>query len=216
MSDEAIRDYVPLPVKTFLDNLAADSPTPGGGSTAALVGAVGASLGHMVAGFALKRAKKQGSGVEQVQHVLDRLERGRKLLAGLIAEDIAAYDLWRQSAKADPNDPEAASKKQAVLAAALSVPSEILATTTACLRDLVALCPSCSKYLWTDLIGAALIAKSAGEAAAWTVYSNLASPDLSEQDRQKVTEQVEQLRSTATKACEKVEQFVREKMFAGK
>jgi len=212
MSETAKKDYLSLPLRVFLDDLAAIAHIPGGGSTAALTGSLGASLGHMVAGYALKRARKQGGDINAIQEMLDRLDRARNLLAGLIAEDIAAYDLWVQSSKIDPNAPDATATKHAALDAAVSVPSEILAVTAACLDDLAALCPDCSKYLWTDLLGAAQICLAAGEAAAWTVYSNLASADLAEDDRKRIADEIEQLRDKTAKACRQVEQFVREKL----
>lgn len=213
MSESTFKDYLALPLRTFVDDLASTSPAPGGGSTAALTGALAAALGHMVAGFALRRATKQGEVTEPIQHMLDRLDRARGALAGLIAEDIAAYDLWRQASKADPNDPATPGRKQTALTAALAVPSQVLALCAACLRDIADLAPLSSRYLWTDLAAAAAIARAAAESAAWTVYANLSSPDLRPEDRDRVQGEIQQLLQSAQESNEDVTRFVQARLF---
>ncbi len=51
-----------MEMKTFLEQLSSDRPTPGGGSASALAGATSASLVAMVAGLSLKRAGQKGMG----------------------------------------------------------------------------------------------------------------------------------------------------------
>lgn len=212
MAESVQKDYLALPLKTFLDDLASVAPTPGGGSTAALTGSLGASLGHMVAGYALKRAQKQNEPTESITHIMSRLERATKLLSGLIAEDIAAYAMYRQVSKLDPNDPGTAQQKQVSLMAALAIPSQILAVSAACLRDMATLAPLSSRYLWTDLAGAAQMSLSAAEAAAWTVYANLSSPELPADEKQRLTEEVKHQQATAAQACKEVVDYVRTKV----
>ncbi len=48
--------YLEKPLYTYLDDLASDRPTPGGGSTAALSGAMGAALACMVARLTVGKA----------------------------------------------------------------------------------------------------------------------------------------------------------------
>ena len=144
-----------------------------------------------------------------------RLERGANLLAGLIAEDIAAYDLWRKASKMDPKDPATAQQKQLALTAALAIPSQILATCAACLRDMAALAPLSSKYLWTDLAGAAHMTLASAEAAAWTVYANLGSPDLAAEEQARVREEVQHQQEEANRACREVIEYVRGRCWLG-
>jgi formiminotetrahydrofolate cyclodeaminase len=212
MTEPTQKDYLALPMKDFLQDLGSGSPTPGGGSAAALAGSIGVNLGHMVACFALKRAQKQGAGIEPIEHIMARLGRGASLLAGLIAEDIAAYDLWRQASRLDPTNPDAAQQKQLALTVALAIPSQILATCAACLRDMADLAPLSSKYLWTDLAGAAQMTLAAAEAAAWTVHANLGSPELSAEEKARIGQEVSHERSEANRACREVVEFVRAKV----
>ncbi len=75
---------------TFLDHLASNAPTPGGGSVAALCGALSAALGSMVANLTLGREKYRD--VEPTIHAaLERSERLRSDFLQLINDDIAAY-----------------------------------------------------------------------------------------------------------------------------
>lgn len=216
MTDPTQKDYLALPLRAFLDDLASTAPTPGGGSTAALTGALGVNLGHMVAGYALKRAQKQNTDTAPITHIMDRLDRAGRLLSGLIAEDIAAYALWREVSKLDPNAPETARQKQLALMAALAIPNQILAVCAACLRDMVTLAPLSSRYLWTDLAGAAHMCQAAAQAAAWTVHANLSSPELSADEKQRLTQEVTHQQDAADKACKEVADYVRAKVIEGK
>ena len=79
-------------VAELLDAFASPDPTPGGGSAAALAGALGASLLAMVAGMPKTKA---GSAADRA--ALDEARRhllaARSTLIGLIERDSAAYDL---------------------------------------------------------------------------------------------------------------------------
>ena len=50
-------DFSTLSLARFLDVLASDAPTPGGGTAAAVGGAMGAALAEMVAAITLSRPK---------------------------------------------------------------------------------------------------------------------------------------------------------------
>ncbi|MEN8172808.1 MAG: glutamate formimidoyltransferase [Chloroflexota bacterium] len=74
-----------------LDDLASESPTPGGGSAAAHAGAMGAALVAMVARLSI--GKKKYADVEgEMQAVLSEAESLRADLSAAVAEDAAAFD----------------------------------------------------------------------------------------------------------------------------
>ncbi len=85
-------------VNDFLAELASSSPTPGGGSVAALCGALGASLGSMVCSLTIGK-KKYEDVEEDMKHVLSQTERLRVELAELIDEDAAAFDKVMEAMK---------------------------------------------------------------------------------------------------------------------
>jgi glutamate formiminotransferase / formiminotetrahydrofolate cyclodeaminase len=75
----------------FLDAVAQPSATPGGGSVAALSGALAASLGQMVAGLSRKK-KSQATFVEKLSEELASLQASARFLADAIDRDAASYD----------------------------------------------------------------------------------------------------------------------------
>jgi methenyltetrahydrofolate cyclohydrolase len=80
-----------LSTSAFLDALAGGSATPGGGSAAAIMGAMGAALVSMVANLTL--GKKGYEAVEpQMRGLLGESEALRAQLAAMVAEDVAAFD----------------------------------------------------------------------------------------------------------------------------
>src|SRR6266404_1951603 len=78
-------------VETFLDDLASAAPTPGGGSAAAIMGAMGAALVSMVCNVTLGK-KGQEQAAAEMQAVHAESERLRARLTAMVDEDIAAFD----------------------------------------------------------------------------------------------------------------------------
>ena len=83
MTDESLQ--------TFLDQLASRASTPGGGSAAGLMGAMGAALVSMVCNLTLGKEKHADVAPEMAE-VLATAERLRAGLTDAIAADIAAFD----------------------------------------------------------------------------------------------------------------------------
>lgn len=79
------------PLTQFLDELASSAATPGGGSGAAIMGALGAALVSMVCNLTI--GKKNYAEVEdEMRDVLHDAEALRQRLADMVAEDIAAFN----------------------------------------------------------------------------------------------------------------------------
>jgi formiminotetrahydrofolate cyclodeaminase len=114
-------------VTELLDAFAAPTPTPGGGSAAALVGAVAASLLAMVAAMP---KTKNGTPEDRaaLDEVLPKIQALQKRLTGLIDEDTASYDGVVAAYKLPKSsEDEKAARKLAVQAAmrhATDVPME--------------------------------------------------------------------------------------------
>jgi len=206
-------DYLSEPLQTFLADLASAAPTPGGGSAAALVGSIAASLGHMVCLVSKSRAVKQARPTDRIDALADRLERARRMLAGLIAEDIAAYSFWREThLGGKDNAAGEPAEKAAATAVAISVPCEAMAILAACLEDLADLLPLASRYILADLAAAAEIGLAALEAARWMVLANLQSSEINEQDRERISGEIEYYRRRASSAKETIADFVAQKV----
>ncbi len=92
------------PVRSFLDELASSAPAPGGGSVAALAGALGAALISMVNNLTIGKEKYAGVQ-DDIKALLKKSENLRKKLADLLEEDVAVYTKLAQTMKL-PRDTE--------------------------------------------------------------------------------------------------------------
>jgi formiminotetrahydrofolate cyclodeaminase len=103
-----------LPLRDLLGSFSSSDPTPGGGSAAALTGALGAALLAMVAGLPRTR-----TGAPQERAALDaarvELLRLQEALRDLVDRDSAAYDLVVAALK----QPKGTDQEKAARAAAI-------------------------------------------------------------------------------------------------
>lgn len=93
-------------------------PAPGGGSAAALIGAVGAALLSMVANYSLEK-DSSSQAAKKIKDILKQTERLRKRLLELVDLDAQAYLRVARSRQASPQ------KKRAAVKAARQVPQEV-------------------------------------------------------------------------------------------
>ena len=76
--------------KDFVEVLASDEPTPGGGGASALVAAIGTALGNMVG--SLTEGKLKYYEVEdEIEELIDKAEAVEADLLGLIDDDERAF-----------------------------------------------------------------------------------------------------------------------------
>jgi len=120
--------YIDQPLRHFMDKLASRSPEPGGGSVAALTGALGAALVSMVANLTLGKEKYKDVQ-PQIEALLKESEELRGDLQDLIQKDTEAYGALSEVYKMPKNtDAEKAArtvKMQEALKKACQVPFEI-------------------------------------------------------------------------------------------
>src|SRR5947207_5311523 len=89
-SADQMPSLVKMDLREFCNETLSDSPAPGGGSVAALMGALGASLGGMVANLS---AGKRGWD-DKLEHFSDMAVKAQRLkdeLLSLVDEDTAAF-----------------------------------------------------------------------------------------------------------------------------
>src|SRR6266568_3637752 len=79
------------PVSGFLDELASSSAAPGGGSVAALSGALGAALTSMVCNLTIGK-KKYGEIEGEMKNLLASAEKLRMQFTALIDRDTLAFN----------------------------------------------------------------------------------------------------------------------------
>ena len=120
----------------FLAALASGEPTPGGGSAAALAGALGAALAAMVARLTVGR-KRYGDVQAPMQALIPQAEQLRSRLTQLVDEDAAAFDEVRAAYQLPKETAEQQASRNAAIQAALQTASRTpLETLAACLDTL--------------------------------------------------------------------------------
>ena len=92
-------------IETFVDQLAAGTPVPGGGSAAAYAGAMGAALVAMVAHLTLGN-KKYASSETQMQSILNEIQTLQAVLMAAVAADSAAFEGVMEAYRLPKDTPE--------------------------------------------------------------------------------------------------------------
>jgi formiminotetrahydrofolate cyclodeaminase len=114
-------------VKSFLDTLADPTATPGGGSTAAVIGAMAASLVCMVCSLTLEK-KHSPEFEDEFRELLRRAHAARQRLTRMIEDDINAYGAVMSAYALTRNSEAERTRRsetiQRALAAATLVPLE--------------------------------------------------------------------------------------------
>ena len=202
------------PLETFLDELASGAPTPGGGSAAAVIGAMGAALISMVCNVTL--GKKGHEAVEaEMRSVRDASERLRAQLTSMVADDIAAFDglmaAYRLPKANDEDKLRRADAIQSTLRAATETP---LACARAC-AQVVALSRRAGEKGYAGVISDAgvgvLAANAALRSAALNVYIN--APSLKDRDYAAAAlSEIEKLLADSARESEAVFELVRSRL----
>ena len=162
----------------FLDAVAEPSATPGGGSVAALAGALGASLGQMVAGLSRKK-KSQAAYVEPLSDALAEFHIASRVLAEAIDRDAASFESVMAAYKLPQATPEEQGRRESAIQNALqgaaNVPMEV-ALKAANVFDLLGqLQKIASPSMLSDIRVGRLMAGAAVRGALENVAINLQS-----------------------------------------
>jgi formiminotetrahydrofolate cyclodeaminase len=124
---------VDLKVSEFVDRLGAGTPTPGGGSAAALAGTLAAALGGMVCELTLGKTKYEPVRPE-MEKARQALTGYRKDLLALVDRDSEAYDEVSKALKLPKETPAEKAARQQALGKASQYATEIpVKTAETCL-----------------------------------------------------------------------------------
>src|SRR5271170_1902897 len=201
-------------VEKFLDDLAGGDPTPGGGSAAAIAGAMGAALVSMVCNVTL--GKKGYENVEsEMRAILQESEKVRGRLTAMVAEDIAAFDgimaAYKLPKATDADKAVRAAAIQACLRKATEVPLECARVCA----EVIALSRRASEHGYLNVIsdgGVGVLAGYTGlRGAALNVYIN--APALKDRAfADQAIAELEKLVEFCAAECEAVYGIVRKKL----
>lgn len=158
-----------VPLRDFLDSVAARQPTPSGGAVIAVTVAAAAGLTAMAARFS------NADSVTEHATVAESLRRRAETLAEADAE---AYAPVLAALRRPTDDPRRSSALENALAGAAKPPLKLAATAMEVAALAAHLAASGNRNLRGDAISAALLAAGAARAAARLVRINLESADL--------------------------------------
>ncbi len=167
--------YLDKPLNDYLNNLASASSTPGGGSTAALSGAMGAALTCMVARLTQGKADYTDVQVE-IASIIEHVEQIRHRFQDLLQADVEAYGRLSSCFKMPRGTTEEkAARTQAIqeqLVAAALVPLEMAERAAELASYSLRVAEIGNKNVLSDIATASALATSAGAGASWMVKAN--------------------------------------------
>jgi glutamate formiminotransferase/formiminotetrahydrofolate cyclodeaminase len=201
-------------LREFCNETLSDSPAPGGGSVAALMGALGASLGGMVANLS---AGKSGWD-DKLQYFSDWAVKAQQLkdeLLSLVDEDSAAFNkvmdafgLPRESAE---EKTARASAIQEATKHAAEIPLKVMETASRSYELLVEMADTGNPASVSDVGVGALATRACIEGAALNVRINLANLK-DEKFTSALRDKVRKIQSDSESQFKKIDQIVQSKL----
>jgi len=162
----------------FVDEVSRDSPAPGGGSVAALSGALGAALGTMVANLITSKAGFEDKK-EKLNKIATKGQEVKELLIQAIDNDTSAFDLVIKAMRM-PKDTEDEKKiRETSMQEGYKIATNVPLETVEYCKKALEICSDISKIMdegmASDVGSGALMANAGANAAAFNVRINLKS-----------------------------------------
>ena len=163
-------------VTDFLDALASNAPAPGGGSVAALSGALGAALLSMVCNLTLGK-KRYADVQDDIAALVEKTEALRHHLTDLLEADVEVFTGVSAAYKMPRKPPEARAARSAAIQEALKAATQVpLDVAKACV-EVIELCTQAAEQgnqgAVSDAGVAVLMAEAGLRSAALNVIINI-------------------------------------------
>jgi glutamate formiminotransferase/formiminotetrahydrofolate cyclodeaminase len=215
LEDKSDHPLIQMTLNNFADETASESPAPGGGSISAYVGALGISLGTMVANLSSAKAGWE----DQIEYFSSKAEEGQQLknkLLDLVDADTHAFNKIMDALKLPKStEPEKIIRKAAMNAAtigAIEIPLKVMKVSLQSMNMLKEMAEKGNPNSVSDAGVGALCARTAVEGAALNVRINCSGFDdvefvklsLSQAD-----EMVQNARSIEKEILEIVEKLIK-------
>lgn len=199
-----------MKINSFLSELASSSPAPGGGSVAALSGALGASLSSMVCNLTVGK-EKYADAQGEIKVILKKSENLRKELTKLIDEDTDAFnDVMKAFKMPKETEQQKKTRSKAIqegYKSAAKVPLKTARTCEQILDLALAVAEKGNKNSITDAGVSALMAKAGVHSAILNVLINLGCIK-DEVFVKKISSDLDTLEKNATEKTNKVIEIV--------
>lgn len=157
---------------TFLDELAAPTPTPGGGSASAYTGAMAASLLTMYTGLTLARKSYAAVHIE-MQRVRDEAAELKESLSQAVDQDARAFEAVMEASKMPKGSAERVVAMQDAMKQAAFVPMRVAEDSARVLQLVRGVMGKGLKSAGSDLTVATFLAQAAVKSALENVRVNL-------------------------------------------
>src|ERR1043166_8155927 len=213
-SAETKKALVKMNVREFCNETLSDSPAPGGGSVAALMGALGASLGGMVANLS---AGKRGWD-DKLQYFSDWAVKAQQLkdeLLSLVDEDTAAFGKVMDAFGLPKESAEEKSSRSAAIQEATKyaaeVPLKVMETSFKSYELLSDMADKGNPASVSDVGVGALATRACIEGAALNVRINLGQLK-DEKFKSELQEKIRSLSSDSNSRFEEINRIVESKI----
>lgn len=207
-------NFEKLTFEDLVRALASDAPTPGGGTAAALAGAMGASLAEMVAALTLAK-EKYASAHAAVRPIASSAARCRENLLRLAQEDSDSYDAVVAARRLPKDTDEERAERSRRMSDANRIAAEVPLRTAREAEELLVSLPELAEKgnpnAASDAGAAALLLEAAVQGALLNVAINLAGADDS-LFAARMTEESERVGREAARLREKVLAAVRSRL----
>lgn len=198
---------VDLTVKDFLDKVAGSDPVPGGGSVAALNGAIASALAAMVASLTIGK-KGYETHEELMRHIFDIAVQSKNVFVEDIDRDSEAYDsVFACFKMPKASDEEKAARSIAIQEAtkfAALIPMQVARNAYELMNIIMDVARLGNRNAVTDACVAMMAARSAVLGALMNVRINLASL----KDKEFVSKLQNEADALEQHACEKEKELL--------
>ncbi len=203
-----------LPVKDFIAKLSSDAPTPGGGSVAALSGAMSAALLSMVLQISLKK-KDNAEEIKEIKKVIEDCNKTVKKLTLLVNEDALAFDkvmeAYKMPRKSTVERNERKKIIQLQLKSASLVPLEVIKNVEKIVNHFDFVVTHTLNSTISDVGTALLLADTAIKSASYNIDINLKF--LKDEDfKKKVRDEASKTVSSARNKLDASEKIFQERL----
>ena len=168
------KDFMDMTTRScrdFVEALASDAPTPGGGGAAALAGAIATALGQMVGALTLGKPK-YAAVEEEIRTVLSRCDRLQRALLDQVEADARAFLPLAAAYRIPKGEPGREQVLEQAALGASQVPLRIMELCCDALECIQILSQKGSRIMLSDAGCAAVLCKAALQAASIGVFVN--------------------------------------------
>ena len=197
-----------------LTKISSSSPTPGGGSVAALTLAHAHALGMMVSRLTLGK-EKWSEGHDSASEVIESSTEGIELSLLLANEDAAAFDAVMDSYRLPrDNDLQKSIRAEAISSSTINaalVPLKIMRASSDFLQSIMGLSRTGNPNALTDLLASSELAYVSSKVASYNVRINLDSLDDTD-EKKNISQEMESLLKASLACSSTIESIIMERL----